>query len=169
MFCAFFLLFFLSRREVTTASLNCWRTNPDNSDLFTIRQIFAKALSHLSMFSTKWSGWDWEHSLWGQNHACEQTLVTLAQSHKVYCPQKSEVWEYHQQVVDQVHCEQMQSFSQSKNRKSASSHSGIIMYSIMCYLTKLEHTAHYREPKHSQNKLLQAWECAHIRTYTHSQ
>ena len=90
------LLIFLFRRGgvkggwggVTTASLNCKGTDPDNSDSFTVMQLCrSKVLSHLRTFSTRWSGWDRDHSF------CEPTLPTLSSRH----------------------CEEVQSFFQRKN------------------------------------------------------
>ena len=43
----------------------------------------------------------------------------------------------------------------------------IIMYSFLWYLSKLAHIAHYKEPKHCQNKLLHA-ACRHTHTHTHT-
>ena len=81
----------------------------------------SKSLRHLSTFSTKWSGWDREHSFWVQTHVsvCEPAHPTLGQSHKVHRQQKNEVCECHQQVVNQVHCE---SFTLRKKRKGPEVH-----------------------------------------------
>ena len=97
---------FLQKGRVMTASLNCKGTDPDNTDSFTIRQK-SKALSHLSTFSTKWSGLDREHSVWGQNHisVCEPTIATLAQSHKIHCKKRVRCRSAIRGCVNQVHCE----------------------------------------------------------------
>ena len=81
----------------------------------------SKAPRHLSTFSTKWSGWDRQHSFWVQTHisVCQPTLPTLGQSHKVHRQQKNEVCGCHQQVVNQVHCEW---FTQRKNRNGQAVH-----------------------------------------------
>ena len=111
-----------------TTSLNHRGTGPVNSDSFIILHIKGTKSSKYVFNQVVGMG-SRTQLLRAESHI--SLLVTLAQSHKVHCQQKSEMWECNQQVVNHVHCEHIQSFFvKDRTEPSGSSDSGISLGKI---------------------------------------